>query len=44
MGWSTLSVATAWPDGGTACTLTAYEALGRAVRQYVPVPGFGLAK
>ncbi len=42
LGWPTLSVATAGADGGTACTLTTYDALGRELRKYVPVPGSGL--
>ena len=28
LGWPTLSVATADADGGTACTLTTYDAMG----------------
>ena len=42
LGWPTLSVATAGTDGGTACTLTTYDALGRERRRYAPVPGSGL--
>ena len=42
LGWPTVSVATATPGGGTACTLTAYDALGRELRKYAPVPGSGL--
>ena len=42
LGWPTFSVATAAPSGGTACTLTTYDALGRECRRYVPVPGSGL--
>ena len=42
LGWPTVSVATVDANGGTACTLTAYDALGRACRKYVPVPGSGL--
>ena len=41
LGWPTLSVATATSDGGTACTLTTYDALGRELRKYAPVPGSG---
>ena len=37
LGWPTLSVATADANGGTACTLTTYDALGRESRRYVPV-------
>ena len=43
LGWPTLSVATANADGGTACTLTTYDALGRECRKYAPVPGNGFA-
>ena len=32
LGWPTVSVATATPSGGTACTLTAYDVLGREKR------------
>ena len=42
LGWPTLSVATADADGGTACTLTTYDAMGRELRKYAPVPGSGL--
>ena len=42
LGWPTVSVATAGTNGGTACTLTTYDALGRECRRYVPVPGSGL--
>ena len=42
LGWPTVSVATAGTNGGTACTLTTYDALGRVCRRYVPVPGSGL--
>lgn len=42
LGYPTLSVATAGTDGGTAYTLTTYDALGREKRKYVPVPGSGL--
>ena len=42
LGWPTLSVATVGSDGGTACTMTTYDALGREKRRYVPVPGSGL--
>ena len=42
LGYPTLSVATATSDGGTACTLTTYDAMGRERRKYVPVPGNGL--
>jgi len=41
LGWPTVSVATADADGGTACTLTTYDALGRELRKYAPVPGSG---
>ena len=41
LGWPTVSVATANADGGTACTLTTYDALGRELRKYAPVPGSG---
>ena len=41
LGWPTVSVATVGSDGGTACTLTAYDALGREKRKYAPVPGNG---
>ena len=42
LGWPTVSVATADANGGTACTLTTYDALGREKRKYVPVPASGL--
>ena len=42
LGRPTVSVATATSDGGTACTLTTYDALGRELRKYAPVPGSGL--
>ena len=42
LGWPTLSIATAGADGGTACTLTTYDALGREHRKYAPVPSSGL--
>lgn len=42
LGRPTVSVATANADGGTACTLTTYDALGRELRKYAPVPGSGL--
>ena len=42
LGWPTVSVATADANGGTACTLTTYDALGRELRKYAPVPGSGL--
>ena len=42
LGWPTASVATADANGGTACALTAYDALGRELRKYAPVPGSGL--
>ena len=42
LGWPTASVATADANGGTACTLTTYDALGREKRKYVPVPASGL--
>ena len=42
LGWPTFSVATAGTNGGTACTLTTYDALGRVCRRYVPVQGSGL--
>ena len=43
LGWPTLSVATADVNGGTACTLTTYDALGREAKKYVPVPGNGFS-
>ena len=42
LGWPTVSVATVGAVGGTACTLTTYDALGREFRKYAPVPGSGL--
>src|SRR5574344_123346 len=42
LGYPTVSVATAGTDGGTACTMTTYDALGREERRYVPVPASGL--
>ena len=42
LGRPTVSVATADANGGTACTLTTYDALGRELRKYAPVPGSGL--
>lgn len=42
LGYPTVSVATAGTDGGTACTLTTYDALGREESKSVPVPGNGL--
>ena len=42
LGWPTVSVATADANGGTACALTTYDALGRELRKYAPVPGSGL--
>ena len=42
LGYPTVSVATAGPGGGTACTLATYDALGREERKYIPVPGNGL--
>ena len=42
LGWPTVSVATVGTNGGTACTLTTYDALGRELRKYAPVPGSGL--
>ena len=42
LGWPTVSLATAGADGGTACTMTTYDALGRELRKYAPVPGSGL--
>ena len=42
LGRPTVSVATADTNGGTACTLTTYDALGRELRKYAPVPGSGL--
>ena len=41
LGWPTLSIATAGADGGTACTMTTYDAMGRECRKYAPVPGSG---
>ena len=41
LGRPTVSVATADAAGGTACTLTTYDALGRELRKYAPVPGSG---
>ena len=41
LGWPTVSVATADANGGTACTQTTYDALGRELRKYAPVPGSG---
>ena len=43
LGWPTLSIATAGADGGTACTMTTYDAMGRERRKYAPVPGNGFA-
>ena len=37
----TVTMLDAGADGGTACTLTAYDALGREKRKYAPVPGNG---
>jgi len=42
LGWPTVSVATVTPSGGTACTLTTYDVMGRELRSYLPVPGSGL--
>ena len=42
LGRPTASVATADANGGTACTLTTYDALGRELRKYAPVPSSGL--
>ena len=42
LGWPTLSVATVGANGGMACTLKIYDALGRELRKYAPVPGNGL--
>ena len=42
LGYPTVSVATAGTDGGTACTMTTYDALGREERRYAPVPASGL--
>lgn len=42
LGYPTLSVATTGSDGGTACTLTTYDALGRENCRYLPVPGTNL--
>lgn len=42
LGYPTVSVATAGTDGGTACALTTYDALGREESKSVPVPGNGL--
>ena len=42
LGYPTVSVATAGTDGGTACTMTTYDALGREERRYAPVPANGL--
>ena len=39
LGYPTVSVATADANGGTACTLTTYDALGRERRKYAAVPG-----
>ena len=42
LGRPTLAVATAGPQGQTACAMTTYDAVGREKRRYVPVPGSGL--
>ena len=42
LGYPTASVSNVGSSGGTACTLTTYDALGREKRNYVPVPGSGL--
>ena len=42
LGYPTASVANVGSSGGTACTLTTYDALGREKRSYVPVPANGL--
>ena len=42
LGYPTVSVATAGTDGGTACTMTTYDALGREERRYAPVPASSL--
>lgn len=42
LGYPTVSVATAGTNGGTACTMTTYDALGREERRYAPVPASGL--
>jgi RHS repeat-associated protein len=42
LGYPTLSVATSGIGGETAYTLTTYDALGREIRKYVPVPGTSL--
>ena len=42
LGYPTVSVTTADTDGGTAFTLTTYDALGREESKSVPVPGNGL--
>ena len=41
-GYPTVAVSTVGTNGGTAGTLTTYDALGREERSYVPVPGNGL--
>ena len=41
-GKPTVLVANSDKRGGTAATLTTYDALGREDRKYVPVPGSGL--
>ena len=43
LGYPVASVATANTNGGTAYTLTTYDAQGRVFRKYVPVPGSGLS-
>lgn len=42
LGYPTVSVSNVGTNGGTACTLTTYDALGRENRKYVPVPGNNL--
>ncbi|MBR6263910.1 MAG: hypothetical protein IKR05_11940 [Prevotella sp.] len=42
LGRPTLSIATSDANGSMACTLTTYDALGRELRKYAPVPGNGL--
>ena len=42
LGFPTLSVATSGTDGGTAASLTTYDALGLECRKYIPVPGSSL--
>lgn len=42
LGYPTVTVETVGTNGGTAATLTTYDALGREDRKYVPVPGTNL--